>query len=103
MTFRGPIHVGELVDFLASVNHVGKSSPEVGIKVAAQNIRTQVARHVNSASSRWSPSTTTGKPVPVPQLNPSTPDEERRFQAAVLRKQLRAELHERFHRTMAGS
>src|SRR6186713_1679750 len=46
--FRQPIHVGELVTFLAAVNYVGKSSMEVGIKVVAENIRTQVARHVNS-------------------------------------------------------
>src|SRR5688572_1450465 len=39
--FREPIHVGELVTFLASVNHTGHSSMEVGIKVMAENIRTQ--------------------------------------------------------------
>src|SRR6476620_8060616 len=44
--FREPIHVGELVTFLASVNHTGKSSMEVGIKVVAQNIRSQKQRHV---------------------------------------------------------
>ncbi|MFX8141513.1 hotdog domain-containing protein, partial [Acinetobacter baumannii] len=44
--FRQPIHVGELVTFLASVNHTGTSSMEVGIKVVAENIRTQETRHV---------------------------------------------------------
>jgi acyl-CoA hydrolase len=39
--FRQPIHVGELVTFLASVNHTGTSSMEIGIKVLAENIRTQ--------------------------------------------------------------
>src|SRR5204863_4053094 len=37
--FREPIHVGELVTFLASINHTGTSSMEVGIKVVAENIR----------------------------------------------------------------
>ena len=46
--FRQAIHVGELVSFLASVNHTGRSSMEVGIKVVAQDIRTQQERHVNS-------------------------------------------------------
>ena len=46
--FKQPIHVGELVTFLASVNHTGKSSMEVGIKVVSENIRTQVVRHANS-------------------------------------------------------
>src|SRR5262245_63226108 len=40
VTFREPIHVGELVTFLASVNFVGTSSMEIGIKVVAQNVRT---------------------------------------------------------------
>ena len=35
VTFRQPIHVGELVTFLASVNYTGTSSMEVGIKVVA--------------------------------------------------------------------
>ena len=39
--FRQPIHVGELVTFLAAVNYTGTSSMEVGIKVIAEDIRTQ--------------------------------------------------------------
>ena len=46
--FLQPIHVGELVTFLASVNYTGSSSMEVGIKVVAEEIRSQVVRHVNS-------------------------------------------------------
>ena len=36
--FRQPIHVGEMVTFLASVNYTGRTSMEVGIKVIAENI-----------------------------------------------------------------
>src|SRR3954469_475049 len=46
--FRQAIHVGELVTFLASVNYTGRTSLEVGIKVFAENIRTQAVRHANS-------------------------------------------------------
>ena len=46
--FRQPVHVGELVTFMASVNYTGKSSMEIGIKVIAENIRSQQKRHVNS-------------------------------------------------------
>src|SRR3954467_7891391 len=48
VTFKQPVHVGELITLLAAVNYTGKSSMEVGIKVIAEDIRTQVARHVNS-------------------------------------------------------
>ena len=51
--FLQPIHVGELVTFLASVNYTGSSSMEVGIKVVAEEIRSQVVRHVNSCFSPW--------------------------------------------------
>jgi len=46
--FRERIHVGELVAFMASVSHSGRSSMEVGIKVIAEDIRSQAQRHVNS-------------------------------------------------------
>src|SRR4249919_429348 len=46
--FRQPVHVGDLVSFLAAVNYTGTSSMEVGIEVMAENIRTREARHVNS-------------------------------------------------------
>ena len=44
VTFKQPIHVGELLTFLASVNYTGTSSIEVGIKVIAENILTKVVR-----------------------------------------------------------
>lgn len=47
--FRQPVHVGELVTFLAAVNHTGTSSMEVGIKVVAQEIRSQKVRHCSSS------------------------------------------------------
>jgi acyl-CoA hydrolase len=87
--FRQPIHVGELVTFLASVNHTGRSSMEIGIKVVAENIRTQVVRHANSCFFTMVAVDDEGKPVAVPPLRPFTPDERRRHDAALVRKQLR--------------
>ncbi|XXQ67547.1 acyl-CoA thioesterase [Neisseriaceae bacterium B1] len=46
--FKEPIYVGELVTFLASVNYVGRSSMEIGIRVEAQNIQNRTIRHTNS-------------------------------------------------------
>ncbi|MBL0919858.1 MAG: acyl-CoA thioesterase [Hydrogenophaga sp.] len=89
--FLQPIHVGELVTFLASVNHTGRSSMEIGIKVVAENIRTQVVRHANSCFFTMVAVGDDGKPAPVPVLTPSTPDEQRRHAAAQVRKQLRQE------------
>jgi acyl-CoA hydrolase len=88
--FRQPIHVGELVTLLASVNHVGTSSMEVGIKVLAENIRTQTVRHVNSCFFTMVALDDAGKPVPVAQLAPASPEEIRRHAQAAVRKAQRA-------------
>jgi acyl-CoA hydrolase len=94
--FREPILVGELVTFLASVNYTGTSSMEIGIKVLAENIRTQQTRHVNSCFFTMVAVDDDRQPVPVPQLRPFTPDEKRRNEAAGVRKALRKEFGERF-------
>jgi acyl-CoA hydrolase len=94
--FRQPIHVGELVTFLAAVNHTGTSSMEVGIKVLAENIRSQVTRHANSCFFTMVAVDDERKPVAVPPLQPGTPDERRRHAAAEMRQQLRKEFGTRF-------
>ena len=95
VVFREPIHVGELVTFLASINHTGSSSMEVGIKVVAENIRTQESRHVNSCYFTMVAVGDDNKPVPVPPLRPFTPDERHRHAGAIARKQARAALEVR--------
>jgi acyl-CoA hydrolase len=94
--FLQPIHVGELLNFLAAVNHTGTSSMEVGIKVVAENIRSQQKRHVNSCFFTMVAVDDERRPVAVPPLQPAPGDETRRWQEAELRKQLRRELVERF-------
>lgn len=89
VTFLQPIHVGELVTFLASVNFTGKSSMEIGIKVIAENIQARTVRHANSCFFTMVAVDAKGKPTPVPALVPATLDEERRFAAAKVRKELR--------------
>jgi uncharacterized protein (TIGR00369 family) len=96
VVFRQPVHVGELVTFLASVNHVGRSSMEVGIKVIAEDIREQTVRHVVSCFFSMVAVDDDRRPVEVAPLAPSTPDERRRFEAAAVRKAMRREMEQRF-------
>ena len=102
VTFRQPIHVGELVTFLASVNFTGKSSMEIGIKVVTENIRTQVVRHAQSCFFTMVAVDDDHKPTAVPPLSPHTSDEIRRFKAAQLRRQLRQEFEQRFKAVQSG-
>ncbi|NMG66255.1 acyl-CoA thioesterase [Azoarcus indigens] len=93
--FREPIHVGELVTFLASVNFTGNTSMEIGIKVMAENIRAKTVRHANSCFFTMVALGDDGKPTKVPPLVPETADEQRRHGAALLRRQLRQEFETR--------
>ena len=70
--FRERIHVGELVTFLAAVNLTGRSSMEIGIKVVAEDIRSQAQRHVNSCYFTMVAVDDDGRPIAVPMLEPGT-------------------------------
>lgn len=90
--FREPVNVGDLVTFLAAVNYTGNSSMEVGIKVVAENVRSQESRHVNSCFFTMVAVDDERKPVPVASLLPLTPDKHRRHEAAAKRRVLRQDL-----------
>src|SRR4051795_9420004 len=77
VTFREPIHVGELVTFLASVNYTGTTSMEIGIKVIAENIQTQTMRHANGCFFTRAARDESRKPVAVAPLELLTPDQRR--------------------------
>ena len=100
--FRQPIQVGELVTFLASVNHTGNSSMEVGIKVVAEDIRAKVVRHVNSCFFTMIAVDDDGRPTKVPALEPRTPDERRRFADAEVRRAMRREMERKFAAVHGG-
>ncbi|WEN43575.1 putative acyl-CoA thioester hydrolase [Thauera sp. GDN1] len=101
--FRQPIQVGELVTFLASVNHTGNSSMEVGIKVVAEDIRAKVVRHVNSCFFTMIAVDDEGRPTKVPALEPRTPDERRRFAEAEVRRAMRREMERKFAEVHGGN
>jgi len=95
VVFRQPIHVGELVTFLASVNYTGRTSMEIGIKVVTENIRNQVVRHTNSCYFTMVAVDDDGKPADVPPLAPASAEEKERFEAAQQRRTLRQEMEAR--------
>ena len=89
--FRQPIHVGELVTLLASVNYTGNTSMEVGVKVITENIRAQSVRHANSCFFTMVAVGEDGKPTAIAPLEPETPDQVRRYADAKIRRELRQE------------
>ena len=95
VAFREPLRVGELVTFMANVNYVGNSSMEVGIKVIAEDLHSKVKRHTNSCYFTMVALDENNKPTKVPQLELETETERRLYEAAVMRKEMRREIHER--------
>src|SRR5690554_5509372 len=102
VTFRQPIHVGELVTFLASVDYTGRTSIEVGIKVITENIREKLVRHTNSCFFTMVAVDDDGRPVEVPALEPVSDIQKRRYQDALERRKIRLELAERYQKIHAG-
>jgi acyl-CoA hydrolase len=92
--FREPILVGDLVVMKASVNFVGRTSMEVGVRVEAEELLTGRRRHTNSCYLTFVAVDRTGKPIEIPNVIPETNDEQRRYQAAQQRRQRRLEERE---------
>lgn len=92
--FRQPIHVGELVTFLASVNFTGTTSMEIGIKVVAENIQERLVRHANSCYFTMVAVDNDGQPAQIPPLACVSEDQKRRYAEAEAR---------RAHRKAAGN
>ncbi|HEX8724664.1 MAG TPA: acyl-CoA thioesterase [Gemmatimonadaceae bacterium] len=92
--FREPIHLGDLLVMKASVNYVGRTSMEVGVRVEAENLLTGERRHTNSCYLTFVAVDRNGRPVEVPELKPETPMELRRYDAAEARRRRRLEERE---------
>ncbi len=102
VTFRQPINVGELVTFRAAVNHAGRTSMEVGIRVEAEDIRSGTRRHTNSCYFTMVAMGEDGRPTEVPELKRLSEEEERRHRAAVVRRRLRREFEAELERASEG-
>ena len=92
--FREPIYLGDLVVMKASVNYVGRTSMEIGVRVEAEELQSGKRRHTNSCYLTFVAVDHGGRPIEVPELKPETPDEMRRNQAAAERRRRRLEERE---------
>lgn len=95
VTFREPVHVGELVTFKSSINFTGNTSMEVGIHVEAESIRARTSRHVMTCYFTMVAVDEQGQSVTVPQLTIDQPVEKKRWAAAQLRREYRREIERR--------
>ncbi len=93
--FKQPVRVGELVTFYANINYTGRCSMEVGVKVVAEDLHSQVKRHTNSCYFTMVAKNEDGSSREVPPLSLETEIEQKLFEAGKMRKVMREEIAER--------
>jgi len=89
--FHSPVFVGDLLRVSASVNYVGKSSMEIGVRVEAENFITGEVRHTGSAYLTFVALDEQFKPKVINQIILETDDEKRRNCEAQERRRTRLE------------
>jgi len=89
MRFRSPIHVGDVVTLMATVNAAWRTSMEVGVRVESEDVRTGRVSHTCTAYLTMVALDEDEKPLPLPPLVPHTPEDERRHREANLRREVR--------------
>ncbi|WP_045861179.1 acyl-CoA thioesterase [Teredinibacter purpureus] len=97
VNFLNPVEVGELLTLYASVNYVGRSSMEVGIRVESEDFKQGVCKHTNTSYfSMVALDEETRKPVEIPGLALQSETEIRRFITGKFRKQAKRRYAEEF-------
>lgn len=95
MSFLHPVHVGDLLTVKASVNDVGRTSMEVGVRVETEDMLTGERHHTSSAYVVMVALDDLGRPVAVPPVIAETSGQRRRMAAAKIRRSQRKMLEAR--------
>jgi acyl-CoA hydrolase len=90
--FHEPIQTGELVTCTARVNFVGRTSMEVGVKVEAEDLISGQKRVTNMCFLTFVAIDANHRPMRVPQLDLSDPEDERRSREGKRRREVREAL-----------
>jgi acyl-CoA hydrolase len=98
ISFKEPIHVGDHVILKASVNYVGKTSLEIGVRVDKEDPRSSGPVRATTAYLTFVHIDDKGHPVTAPPLEAETPEEKRRYRNAKLRASARRDLLKKIKR-----
>jgi acyl-CoA hydrolase len=94
--FLVPVRVGDLVILRSSVNRVFHTSMEVGVKVFVENYLADTSQHVASAYLTFVAVDATGQHLKVAPVIPESEEQQRRYDDAGRRREIRrAELERR--------
>jgi len=84
-----PVFIGDLLFFKASLNFVGRTSMEIGVRVEAENLLTGDVRNTASAYLTYVALDKKGRPTAVPPLILEIEEEVRRNREAKVRRKVR--------------
>ena len=95
LDFHHAVYVGDLLRVMASINLVGSTSMEIGVRVESENYRTGEVRHTASAYLTFVSLDAHMKPKQVPDIIFETEEEKKRNCEALERKKIRNDLRKR--------
>lgn len=95
VTFKRPIHVGDVITLNANVTRAFNTSIEVYVEVFASDIKGHNPRKCNQAYLTFVALSDDHKPIVVPEVIPLTSEQEKLFDGAARRRELRLILSER--------
>jgi acyl-CoA hydrolase len=89
MNFYEPVYIGNLLILKSSVNFVGKTSMEVGVRIEARDLKSGDTVHTGSSYLTFVALDESGNPTEIAEIIPETEEEKRRFVEAKERRDLR--------------
>jgi acyl-CoA hydrolase len=89
MNFHKPVYIGNLITLKASLNMVGTTSMEVGVRVEAEDLLTGEVWHTASAYLTYVALDSNSNPIRIPPLIVENNEQTRRYQEANERRELR--------------
>ena len=92
MDFFNPVHVGDLLVLKASVNYVGRTSVEVGVRIESEGLHTGDITHIGSSHLTFVALDEYGEPTEVPGITLRTEEEKRRYRNGAARRESRLKL-----------
>lgn len=89
LNFIAPVYKGWTVNLKASINYVGSTSMEIGVRVDAENTTTGETFHTASAYLTFVAIDEKGKPKKIPKIKAESSEQKRRLKEAEDRRKKR--------------
>lgn len=95
MTFRSPVHIGDLLTVSAEITWTGHTSMETRVVVTAEDVLSGSTTHTNTAYIVYVALDEAGQPAPVPPILCDTEKAKFRFDRAAARQAHRLKTRDR--------